>query len=103
VAASGTPLFLKGDAKGTPAPFTPTTPRHQDALLLCYNAKLARAVIPQDGCGPIDSTSKGTKIDPPQAKHTPNLGMFVANQLGALRVNSVKERELCVPTVMSVP
>ena len=73
--------------------------KHADSLLLCYQAKLAASEIPQLGCGPLNAAIKGTKITPKQLKHTPRLGAFVANQLGVLRVDSTKERELCVPSV----
>ncbi len=96
---SGSPLFLKGAAKGTPATITPASVRHADALLVCYQVKLATAEIPQLGCGPFDPKSKGTKIDPKQPKHTPVLGIFVNNQLGPLRLDTVKELELCIPSV----
>jgi hypothetical protein len=99
-AKSGSPVFLTGAAKGMPATITPASVRHGDALLVCYQAKLATAEIPQLGCGPLDPKNKGTKIDPKQPKHTPRTGMFVNNQLGPLRFDSVKERELCVPSVM---
>ncbi len=100
VAKSGQPAFLKGDAKGTPFALTPSTLRHADEVLVCYGAKLASKIIPQVGCGPADPKPKGTKIDPKQPKHSPQHGLFVANQLGALRLDSVKERELCVPSLV---
>jgi hypothetical protein len=100
-AKSGNPRFLKGDLKGEPAPFTPATVRHPEALLACYRAKLARVLIPQLGCGPVDPTDQGTKLVPSQPKHAARTGMFVADQLGTLRLDSVKERELCVPSLVA--
>jgi len=99
-AKSGSPLFLKGAAKGTPATITPASVRHVDSLLVCYRAKLATVAIPQLGCGPVDPKIKGTKIDPKQAKHTPVIGLFVNNQLGPLQLDTVKELELCIPSVL---
>ena len=99
-AKSGNPLFLKGAAKGTPATIAPASVRHADSLLVCYRAKLATTQIPQLGCGAVDPKSKGAKIDPKQPKHTPVIGIFVNNQLGPLQLDSVKELELCVPSVM---
>ncbi len=99
-AKSGSPLFLKGDAKGTPATIAPASIRHADSFLVCYKATPAKSEIPQLGCGPLDPKSKGTKISPAPAKHTPKTGIFVNNQLGPLRLDSVKELELCVPSVL---
>ena len=70
---------------------TPADVRHPEALLVCYKAKLATKQIPQLGCGPVDPKDKGTKIVPKQPGHTPRIGIFVANQLGALRLDSTKE------------
>lgn len=99
VAKSGAPLFLKGENKGTPATITPAAVRHVDGLLVCYQAKLATKEIPQLGCGPVDPKSKGAKL-PKQPKHAPHLGVFVANQLGTVQVDSRKELALCVPSVV---
>jgi len=96
---SGNPVFLKGDAKGTPAPITPATVLHADSSLVCYQAKLAKAEIQQLGCAPLDPKAKGTKIDPAPSKFAPTRGIFVNNQLGPLQLDAVKELELCVPTI----
>lgn len=98
VAKSGNPFVLKGPSKGTAATITTSTIRHPEALLVCYQAKLAGKVIPQLGCGAADPKAKGTKIDPKQLKHAA-AGVFVANQLGALRLDAGKELELCVPSL----
>jgi hypothetical protein len=101
-AKSGAPLVLKGDAKGTPIDLVPSAVRHPEALLVCYRAAVARATIPQLGCGPIAPKLKGAPISPRQPKHAPRLGVFVANQLGiGPRVDSVKELEICVPSVLA--
>ncbi len=99
VAKSGTPMVLKGPNKGTPATITPADVRHPEALLVCYQAKLATKQIPQLGCGPADPKGKGTKIVPKQPGHTPRIGIFVANQLGALRLDSTKNIALCIPSL----
>lgn len=102
-AKSGSPTFLKGDGTGLPASLTPATVRHDADLLVCYQVTLAKKTIPQAGCGAIDPASKGTPIAPAQAKHTRRIGMFVANQLGALRLDSVKEIEICLPSSTTAP
>lgn len=56
--------------------------------------------IPQTGCGAVDPTGKGTPIVPAPAKHAPRGGVFVTDQLGALRLDSVKKREICLPSVL---
>jgi len=99
----GAPVFLKGAAKGLPAPLAPAITQHADEHLLCYKAKLATTQIAQGGCGPATPGDKGTKIVPKQAKHAPRTGVFVANQLGALELATTKEVELCVPSFADVP
>ncbi len=100
---SGTPSFLKGPDKGKPATITPATVQHGFEFLVCYKAKLAGTTIPQLGCGPAVPGAKGTKITPKQPKHTPRAGLFIANQLGTLRLDSTKEVELCVPSLVEFP
>jgi hypothetical protein len=38
-----------------------------------------------------------------QAKHTSVDGIFLRNQLGAERIDTIKEDELCVPSMATVP
>jgi hypothetical protein len=102
-AKSGSPVFLKGAAKGTPATLAPAAVQHANEHLFCYKAKLATAHIDQLGCGPATPGDKGTKIVPKQSKHTPRLGFFVANQLGTLQLDSTKEVEVCVPSFAELP
>jgi hypothetical protein len=97
-AKSGQPVFLKGENKGTPAALPGSDLRHPEPLLVCYQAKIARTVIPQLGCRAVDPKDKGFKIVPPIAKHISRTGIFVANQLGELRLDSLKEHEFCVPS-----
>jgi hypothetical protein len=99
---SGAPVFLKGGDKGKPAALEPATVQHADEHLLCYKAKLATTTVAQAGCGPATPGDKGTKI-PKQAKHAPRTGVFVANQLGALRLDTTKEVELCIPSSAELP
>jgi cysteine-rich repeat protein len=93
----GTPLDKSG---APPAFFTPATrdatPPPRDSLL-CYPAKRASKAITQNGCGPQTPGDPGVAITQP--KHTKVLGMFANNQLGPLRLDSVKENELCIPSV----
>lgn len=100
---SGTPLFLKGANQGQPATITPATVRHPTEHLLCYKVKAASNTIAQPLCGAAAPKDKGTPIVPKQAKHTPKVGMFTANQLGALRLDSTKEVELCLPSFATFP
>lgn len=94
----GTPLDKNG---APPAAFTPAlrhpSPPPLDSLL-CYQAKRATKTIVQNGCGPLTPGDPGTAIVPAPPKHTKVLGMHVNNQLGPLRLDSVKENELCIPS-----
>ena len=64
--------------------------------LLCYQAKVAKRTIEQ----PPASGDKGDKISPKQPKHTKRSGLFTANEFGAEQLDTVKEEELCVPSVI---
>lgn len=99
---SGAPRFLKGPDKGNLASLALSSLRHADEHLVCYKAKLATTEIAQLGCGPAVPGAKGAKITK-QAKHTPKSGIFAANQLGALRLDSTKEIEFCVPSLVEFP
>lgn len=76
-------------------PATRTTP-HQH--LVCYQVKRASKMIAQTGRGPTTAGDKGTPIVPAQAKHTPVNGLFVANQFGDERLDTVQDVELCIPS-----
>ena len=54
--------------------------KNPDVHLLCYAAKPARG----------------------EPKHVPREGVFVNNQFGPLRINTVKEREFCIPSFKSL-
>jgi len=90
---SGSPAVLK---TGDPVPITPASIRNPASHLVCYQVKPAKVTIPQTSCGPVDPKDKGTKIDPPPAKHQP-VSVVVNGQLGAASLDTVKELELCVP------
>jgi hypothetical protein len=100
---SGTPVILSGPLKLTPKPLEPAVIGTPDAHLLCYKAKLAKKEIVQDGCGALDPTDKGTVIDPKPAKHTPRLGVYVANQFWQDQLDTIKVVEFCIPTTAVLP
>jgi hypothetical protein len=95
---AGAPSLLSGPGKGTPKAITPATRAVPDTHLVCYQAKLATKLIAQTGCGPSDPADKGTKIDPAQQKPTPRTGLYVANQFGAERLDTVSVAEFCIPS-----
>jgi len=65
--------------------------------LLCYQAKVAKRTIAQ----PPAAGDKGATISPKQPKHTRRTGLFVANEFGSEQLDTKKEEELCVPSVIS--
>lgn len=101
-AKSGTPLLLKGKDKGLPKPITPSAPDQPEIHLVCYQAKLAKKLIAQDGCGPLDPGNKGVKLEPKQSKHTKRQGLFVANQFGTERLGTTKDVEFCIPSLKTL-
>ena len=70
---------------------------------MCYRAKLATRTIAQSGCAPIDPKDRGAAIVPKQPKHVPHRDLSVASQLGALRLDTKKELELCLPATSPDP
>jgi hypothetical protein len=95
------PVILSGSDAGTPKPIQPATIRNPDDHLVCYQAKVAKNVIPQNGCGcdaSVDPGCKGAKIEPAQPKHTRILGINVNNQFGPEVLNTSKEVEICIPS-----
>jgi hypothetical protein len=97
VAKDGTPELLAGPEKGKTFPLTPATVRNPASFLICYQVKLAKKRIPQNGCGPANPADKGTKIT--QTKHAPQPGVPVGNQLGGGVLDIKQERLLCIPSV----
>jgi hypothetical protein len=61
-----------------------------------------KAIAQGMGCGPATPGDTGTTIVPAQPKHAPVTGLFVANQFGAERLDTVMvtvtEAELCIPS-----
>jgi hypothetical protein len=100
---SGTPTLLAGPNKGAPKAITPAARVVRDTHLVCYQAKLATKLIAQTGCGAADPADKGTKIAPAQVKHAPRTGLFVANQFGAERLDTVGVAEICIPSQLDLP
>lgn len=98
VAKSGDPVLLSGPDKGVAKPIEPATIENPGHYLLCYQAKLAKNAIPQNGCGAIDPKDKGTKIVPEPMKHQARLGVHIANQFGSAQLDTKKEVELCIPS-----
>jgi hypothetical protein len=99
VAKSGTPAVLSGPTKGTAVALTPAAVRHSESHLLCYQAALAKKQIAQSGCGPATPGDKGTAV-PPQAKHLSRVGLHLADQLGARRLDTKKESLVCIPSTL---
>ncbi len=95
---AGTPVILAGPQKGAAKPITPAVRTTPDQHLVCYQVKRASKLIAQTGCGPTTAGDKGTPIVPAQAKHAPVIGLFVANQFGAERLDTVKGAEFCIPS-----
>jgi len=102
-AKTGAPVVLKGPSAGTPVALEPAMIRHPFDVLVCYQAKIATKTIAQNGCAPADPKDTGTKIEPKQSKHAVRHGVYVANQLGALRLDTKKEVELCLPSTSPDP
>jgi hypothetical protein len=96
-------VLLAGREKGQAKPIEPATIDRPADHLLCYRATLARKRIEQDGCGPLVPGDKGVKIVPNQARHAQRTGLFVANQFGEERLDTVKPVELCVPSRTTLP
>lgn len=97
---SGTPTYLAGPDKGLPKVVEPSPIGNPDDRLVCYKATLAKDVIPQAGCGPLDD-DEGIEIEPPQEKHAQLDSVHVSDQLGSGERDTVREIELCVPSLRS--
>ncbi len=103
VATSGSPKILAGPTKGADAPITSATVRNPSSHLLCYKASLAKAHIDQNGCGAKNAKDKGAKITPPQIKRGRELGLHVANNLGAGQLDTKKQAIVCMPASVVTP
>jgi hypothetical protein len=96
--------ILAGPNKGAPFAIQPAAIDNPDRHLVCYQAKLASKAIPQNGCGcdtTVDAMCRGTKIDPRQARHLKRGGIHTNNQFGPELLDTVREVEVCVPSLMS--
>ncbi len=103
VAVSGAPTLLAGPDRGAAKPLAPVVIRNPDDHLVCYQAKIAKRNVPQDGCGPLDPDDKGVAIDPKPAKHEKRAGIHVANSFEeAGSIDSIKEVELCIPSTKTL-
>ncbi len=100
VAKSGSPTAKSGPTKGQPFPITPATVRNPNALLLCYDAKLATKTYAQNGCGAANPKDKGTKINPKQPKPAAYKGIYTANQFGSGQVDTKKPTTVCLPAIL---
>jgi hypothetical protein len=82
-----------------PKPLTSATVRNPDDRLICYRATLAKKLIPQNGCGPLDPDDSGVEIDPAQDAHQEVAGIHVNDQFGPGERSTVREMEICVPSL----
>ncbi|MBI5506125.1 MAG: hypothetical protein HY899_15120 [Deltaproteobacteria bacterium] len=93
--------ILAGPNKGTLKPIAAAAVRHSDQYLVCYQTKPSRSLVPQLGCGcdvATDPNCAGNPIAPVQPRHTKVLGVFLNNQFGLEQIDTVKEREFCIPS-----
>jgi hypothetical protein len=97
---AGTPALLAGPQKGTAKPILPAVRTTPDQHLVCYQMKPASKTIAQTGCGATNPDDRGTAIVPAQPKHAPLTGLYLANQFGAERLDTVKEAEFCMPSTV---
>jgi hypothetical protein len=77
-------------------------------------AKIINLRRPRHLCVPVDKNGEGIKNPAAhllcyrsgpargEPKHLPREGLFVANQFGALRINTARERAFCIPSVKSL-
>lgn len=101
VADGDPPLILSGPDAGNPKPIQPSPIRNPDDHLVCYRTRLAKKLIPQNGCGcdtNIDPTCTGTLIEPAQESFTEILGVNVNNQFGPEVLHARKTAEFCIPS-----
>jgi hypothetical protein len=99
------PKILSGADKGTDKPISPATIRNPNDHLVCYQATLAKTLIPQDGCGcdlVADPTCKGTPLDPIQLPDVVFSGVAVNNQFGPEILDTGKHVEICIPSEKSL-
>jgi hypothetical protein len=97
---------------GTPLPATDRKVTVQDQFEA--PAKYLTLRKPRHLCLPVDKNGEGIKNPAAhllcyaakpargEPKHIRREGVFVNNQFGALRMNTVKEREFCIPSIKSL-
>ena len=98
---SGTPLYLNGPAKGSVKTIAAATVRDPAEGLVCYRATLARKAILQSGCVPANPSDSGSTIEPAQPKHPKLAGLHVNDQFGPGQIDTAREREVCIPSVIN--
>ncbi len=93
------PAIRSGANRGEPKSIDPSVIRNPDDRLVCYGAKIARKLIPQDGCG-CDAVAsprcRGTRFLQEQSRKTPTVR--VNDQFGPDIVNVDLPVELCIPS-----
>lgn len=96
-------VCLPAATSGTPTGGTlvPATVRLPGARLVCYQAKVAKKTIAQAACAPAQPGDKGTPLAQP--KHVPRTGVHATGGLGAALVGTVREAEVCLPSVAAAP
>jgi hypothetical protein len=104
VAKSGAPVFLSGPDAGAARPIGSATIRNPETFLVCYRSRIARKLILQNGCGPLNPADPGGfPIDPAQARHQRLEGIHVNNQFGPDRLDTSRDVELCLPAAAVLP
>jgi hypothetical protein len=96
---------------------TPRTPRFPRTVFVSYTdqftttARTLRLKKPRHLCTPVDKNGEGIK-NPPihlmcytaggRPKHQRQTGLFVNNQFGPERLDTIKEGEFCIPSLKSL-
>jgi hypothetical protein len=93
---SGTPVYLAPPSKGSPALITPATIQNPADHLVCYAASLAKKSNAQTSCVAVVPPTSAPALNQP--RHTAVVGMHLNNQFGPERLDSMKEKEICIPS-----
>ncbi len=100
------PRLQSGANKGQIKNIAPAFIRRPDDHLVCYQAKLAKKVIPQQGCGcdtTLDPSCKGQTLEPAAFKHNSRLRVHLTDQFGQDRIDTTRETEFCIPSQKFLP
>ena len=97
------PVILSGPDRGAAKPIPAAIVRNPNAHLVCYRAILAKNEIPQLGCEPADPNNEGTPIIPAQPGHIRLRGVHTNNEFGPQQLDTIGERELCIPSEEILP